>query len=100
MLKDEIQFNWGLAFSLSSGLFWRWFLIGAMPGMYLADFFHSSWGGIVLQAGLSFVGLCVAVKWLIGSHRLGSLKLIFMEQAHYQQLTSNPSFKRDAYGAP
>ena len=96
MLKDEIQFSWGLAFSLSFALFWRWLLIGALPLMYLANFFHSSWGGFTFQIGFSFLGLAVAVKWLIGSHRLGSLKIIFIEQAHYQQLFSNPSIKRDA----
>ncbi|MDO8970743.1 MAG: hypothetical protein Q7U74_08650 [Saprospiraceae bacterium] len=97
MIKNEVPFTWGLALSVAVGLFWRWLLIGALPGMFLREVFAASpWGGFILQLALSFVGLWAAVKWLLGSGRLASMKLMFMEQAHYQELASNIAVERDA----
>lgn len=97
MIKNEVPFTWGLALSIAIGLFWRWLLLGALPGMLLREVFATSpWGGLFLQLTLSFVGLWVAAKWLFGSGRLASMKLMVMEQAHYQELASKIAVDRDA----
>jgi hypothetical protein len=90
MTEYEIPFSWRLAFALAIGLFWRWLLIGMAPGMFLRELFVSApWFAFVLQIAISFAGLWLAVKWLLGSGRVASMKVMFMEQVHYQQLASN-----------
>ena len=97
MIKNEVPFTWNLALSVAIGLFWRWLLIGALPGVFLREVFAASlWSGFILQLVLSFVGLWAAVKWLLGSGRLASMKLMFMEQAHYQELASKIAIERGA----
>lgn len=94
VLKNEIAFGWQLAASIAGGIFWRWLIVGAIPGMLLGGVLNSSqvdapFLGLLVQVVVSFIGLWVAVRWLFGSGRLGSMKLVLMEQAHYQKLGSN-----------
>jgi len=87
VIPNEIRFDWGMAFSVGFALFWRWLLIGAVPGIALRQFTaQAPLVAFAIQLALSFVGLCLAVKWLFGSGRLGSMKVVFIEQAHYQTL--------------
>ncbi len=87
MLPNEIRFDWGMAFSVGFALFWRWLLIGAVPGIALRQFTaQAPLAAFAIQIALSFVGLCLAAKWVFGAGRLGSLKILFMEQIHYQDM--------------
>lgn len=101
-MKYEISFNWGLAFALAWGICWRGALVGFIPGYLLSRFLATSSGsvdiliGAFFQIALMYLGMVITIKWLFGSGRLGSLKLLFMEQAHYQELASNPALQRDA----
>lgn len=96
MIRNEVPFTWRLAFSVTFALFWRWLVIAAVPGILLRGFLAASPLGPLLQLLLSFFALWLAIKWLLGSGRLASMKLMFMEQAHYQELVSNIAVERDA----
>ena len=85
--------SFGLALSIGWALFWRWFLVGTVP---LAFFFMITGDPqlaespmlAVLQPLLSFLAFFIAVFWLFSNGRFGSLRVILMEQAHYQRLSS------------
>jgi hypothetical protein len=93
MLENEISFGWGLAASVAREIFWRWFILGIGPGIILGGILSSQigspWAGLLVQLVISFLGLWISVRWLFGTGRFGSMKLLFMEQADYQKLTSN-----------
>lgn len=76
MTNNEMAFGWELALSVTLGLFWRWVLLGALPGLFLREIVAiSPWAGLVLQIAISFIGLWISVKWLFGSGRIGAAKL-------------------------
>lgn len=90
MLKNEIPFSFGMVLSLSWALFWRWLIIGAIPGIVLGQLVITNlWLALVAQIALSFIGLALAVNWVLGSGGYASLKMVFMEQAHYQELVAS-----------
>ena len=101
MLKNEVPFTWGLTVAMAWGICWRAALIGFVPAYFLSKLSLSNVPAVVLSAALgqvfvALVGTAIAVKWLFGSGRLGRLKILFMEQAHYQELASNPALNTDA----
>jgi hypothetical protein len=83
MLEKEISFGWGLAASITWELFWRWLILGAVPGIIFGGLLSSQspWGGLLVQLVFSFLGLWISVRWLFGTGKFGSIKLLFMEQA-------------------
>ena len=92
-LPNELNFSWGLAFSMAWALFWRWLLVGALPSLVLSEVMTAtglieSWLFVLYQLPLSFLGLVAAVYWLFHGGRFSSLRLLLMEQAHYQGLIS------------
>lgn len=93
----EVPFRWGLVIAVGWGLFWRaavinvpfvlifrWLVAPESPLAVL--------GIAAVQIAIGFAALAIAVKWLFGSGRLGSLKLVFMEQAYYQDLATRSAF--------
>jgi hypothetical protein len=90
MLENEISFDWGLAASVARELFWRWLILGGVPGIIFGGMLsaRSPWAGLLVQLVFSFFGLWVSVRWLFGTGKFGSMKLLFMEQADYEKLTS------------
>lgn len=73
MLPHEIRFDWPLAFRIGLGLFWRWLLVGALPGILVQQLIRSApLAGFALQLLISFVGLCIAAKWLFGGDKVDS----------------------------
>lgn len=92
MLPNEVRMDWGLACRIGLGLFWRWLLIGALPGIAVQHLVRSApMSGFALQLLISLVGLCLAAKWLFTTGRLGRLRIVFMDQAHYRDLAMHRS---------
>ncbi|MDI3326894.1 hypothetical protein QKW35_21165 [Pontibacterium granulatum] len=101
-MKNEIPFNWSMAATFTWAIFWRWIVAGIIPGIIFAMVVQVlELQGVALELFQLFVmpivGLFLSVRWLLGGGRFGSIKIIFMEQAHYQEqsngqdLTSNKS---------
>lgn len=87
-MKNELGFGFWLVFSLSFTLFWRWFLIGVPLGFSVQKLLaESSFLVGLVQIGVSFFSMVIAVKWLFSEGRFSSLKIIFMEQADYKKLS-------------
>ncbi|WLD58665.1 hypothetical protein NFC81_02440 [Salinispirillum sp. LH 10-3-1] len=90
MIKNEISFDFSMVLALGWALFWRWLIIGAIPGVILGQLMITNpWLALFIQLSLSFIGLALAVNWVLGSGSFSSLKIIIMEQAHYQELATN-----------
>ena len=93
-LPNERTLSVSLAFSIGWALFWRWFLVGALPGAVIANIMTvtglmETWLFPLFQLPLSFLGLAIAVYWLFHGGRFSSLRVVLMEQAHYQELTDH-----------
>ncbi|MEA1988334.1 MAG: hypothetical protein U9N57_03865 [Pseudomonadota bacterium] len=89
-MKNEIVFNWSMALTLTWAIFWRWVIVGIIPVIVFSVFIQTVEikGLIILLLQmflLPLLGLFISVKWLLSSGRFGSIKIIFMEQAHYQE---------------
>lgn len=85
MTTNAIVLNWELALSIAFGLFWRWVLVGALPGVFLREVITiSPWAGLALQIAISFVGLWISVKWFLGSGRIGTAKLTLTREPSAQ----------------
>lgn len=101
MLKNEVPFTWRLAVAMAWGICWRAAVIGFIPAYFFSKLSLSNEPAVALSAALgqvliALIGTAIAVKWLFGSARLGSLKILFMEHAHYQELASNHTVNPDA----
>jgi len=102
MLVNQLKLNWKLSLSIAWSLFWRELVIGVIP-MGLLKYFAKSAGvflALLLSIGqiaLGIIVLAVAIWWLFErDKRLGSLRVFLMEQAHYQETTSNSTLQLDA----
>lgn len=92
MLPNELRMTWPIALTATLGLFWRWLLIGALPGIAVQQVIHAApLAGFAFQLLISFLGLWIAVKWLFGSGRLGKTKLVLIDQAQYEALSAKLS---------
>lgn len=79
-----------MALTFTWALFWRWIVAAIIPSFIFGIAVQAlELQGIVLFVFQMFIlpmfGLFLSVKWLLGSGRFGSIKIIFMEQAHYQK---------------
>lgn len=90
---QEKPITWGLAFSTTWAIFWRAIFVGIVPA--IAWNLLARQGSELVQTaapfieiGMWFVILVIAV-YMVLKRGFGSLKLIFIEQADYQQITSN-----------
>lgn len=93
-MKNEIPFNWSMAATFTWAIFWRWIIAGIILGViFIVAAQALELKGIALSLFqwliLPMVGLFMSVKWLLGSGRFGSIKIIFMEQAHYQKQSNS-----------
>lgn len=89
-MKNEIAFNWSMALTFTWSIFWRWVIVGIIPGNIFGVVVQTiELQGLVIlllqMLVLPLLGLFLSVKWLLGSGRFGSMKIIFIEQAHYQE---------------
>lgn len=90
MLKNEVSFDFGMVLSLAWAMFWRWLIIGAIPGVILGQIMIANpWLALLVQLSLSFIGLALSANWVFGSGSFSSFKIIIMEQAHYQELVAS-----------
>jgi len=90
MVKNEIVFNWSMVLTFTWAIFWRWVIVGIIPVILFSIFIQTvelqGLTILLLQMFLlPLLGLFISVKWLLSSGRFGSIKIIFMEQAHYQE---------------
>ena len=55
----------------------------------------SAWNNIYIVLVVGFISITFACYQFFRSSRMGSLKLLILEQAHYQEITSN-KFKNES----
>lgn len=96
-----------MALIFTWALFWRWIIAGIIQGIIFGVVVQTAelQGLVILllqMLVLPLLGLFLSVKWLLGGGRFGSIKIIFMKQAHYQEcckeeaLTSNKPMQSTA----
>lgn len=94
-LQNEYDLDWPMTMSLAWAYLWRLVIIGLPVGI-IVQILQALDPGLSMQilallfqlAGL-FVVAVLATRWLFGSGHFGSIRIILMEEAHYQELVSN-----------
>ena len=100
-MDKEIKFGFGLALSVGWGLFWRVALLRSIFSYTFDYFLGTTPFGSSLMAVLVHVIAIILIfifsaYWLFSAERIGSMKIIFMEQADYQNIISNNRLQGDA----
>lgn len=100
MIPNEKKFGPNETLAIAWGVMWRGVVV-AIPYVLVSRLLPSASSPfLALLASLAdlLVSLCLlwlAVHWLFRDGRLGSNKLVVMEQAHYQQLREQLSGRGD-----
>lgn len=99
-MKYEVEFSGRMALSIVFGLYWRLWVIGMATFLVLKVtgpiFPEGPLAAMVVQMLYFLIALSIAIWWLFGSGRLGSMRIMFMEQAHYQQLKTELESRRES----